>query len=90
MGSIRNLKKQVNYVLGDILDAAEINQELLESVTQEQVDAFSEEVYAAYDKLLADINKNNKVEDRKAHIKEVKKEFEEKAHAFVDKINSWK
>lgn len=90
MANIRTLKKQINYVLGDILDAAEVNQEMLEAVTQEKVDTFSEEVYAAYDKLLADINNNNKAENRKAHIKEVKKEFEAKAHSFVEEINSWK
>lgn len=90
MANIRTLKKQINYVLGDILDAAEVNQEMLESVTQEQVDTFSTEVFAVYDKLLEDINNNNKAENRKAHIKAVKKEFEEKAHSFVDEINSWK
>lgn len=88
MGSIRNLKKEINYVLGDILDAAEVNLEMLESVTQEQVDAFSNEVFTTYDKLITDINK--KVENRKTHIKSVRKEFEEKAHSFVEQINSWK
>lgn len=89
MGSIRNLKKEINHVLGDILDAAEVNLEMAEAVTQEQADAFSEEVYATYDKLISDIN-NKEVESRKTHIKAVKKEFEEKAHSFVEQINSWK
>lgn len=88
MASIRNLKKEINYVLGDILDAAEVNLEILETVTQEQVDTFSDEVFATYDKLLSEIN-NKKVENRKAHIKAVKKEFEEKAHAFVNQLNTW-
>ena len=90
MGSIRNLKKQVTNVLGDILDAADVSQELIESVTAEQIDTFNEEVYSVYDKLIADINNNNKVENRKAHIKAVKQEFEEKAHSFVEQINAWK
>lgn len=89
MGSIRNLKKEINHVLGDILDAAELNLEMAEAVTQEQADAFSEEVYATYDKLIGDIN-NKEVESRKAHIKSVKKEFEEKANSFVEQINAWK
>lgn len=89
MGSIRNLKKEITYVLGDILDVAEVNLEMAEAVTQEQADAFSEEVYAAYNKLIDDVN-NKKVENRKAHIKAVKKEFEEKANSFVEQINAWK
>lgn len=89
MGSIRNLKKEINHVLGDILDAAEVNLEMAEAVTQEQADAFSEEVYATYDKLIENIN-NKKVENRRAHIKAVKKEFEEKANSFVEQINTWK
>lgn len=88
MGSIRNLKKEINYVLGDILDAAEVNLEMQENITQEQVDALSNEVFSTYDKLITDINK--KVENRKAHIKAVRKEFDEKAHSFVEQINSWK
>jgi|GEM_PF-1340434 len=89
MGSIRNLKKEINHVLGDILDAAEVNLEMAEAVTQEQADAFSEEVYATYDKLIENVN-NKKVENRRAHIKAVKKEFEEKANSFVEQINTWK
>ena len=89
MGSIRNLKKEINHVLGDILDAAEVNLEMAEAVTQEQADAFSEEVYATYDKLIENLN-NRKVENRRAHIKAVKKEFEEKANSFVEQINTWK
>lgn len=88
MGSIRSLKKEINYVLGDILDAAEVNLEMQENITQEQVDALSNEVFSTYDKLITDINK--KVENRKAHIKAVRKEFDEKAHSFVEQINSWK
>lgn len=88
MGSIRSLKKEINYVLGDILDAAEVNLEMQEAVTQEQVDAFSDEVFTTYDKLITDINK--KVKNRKSHIQAVRKEFEEKAHSFVEQINSWK
>lgn len=88
MGSIRSLKKEINYVLGDILDAAEVNLEMQETVTQKQVDAFNKEVFTTYDKLIADIN-NKKVENRKAHIKAIRKEFEEKAHSFVEEINSW-
>lgn len=89
MGSIRNLKKEITHVLGDILDAAEVNLEMAEAVTKEQADAFNEEVYATYDKLIENVN-NKKVENRKAHIKAVKKEFEEKASSFVEQINAWK
>lgn len=88
MGSIRKLKKDINYVLGDVLDAAEVNLEMLETVTQEQLDAFNEEIFTTYDKLIADIN-NKKVADRRKHIKAVRKEFEEKVHSFVELINSW-
>lgn len=89
MASIRNLKKEINYVLGDIIDAAEVNLELLETVTQEQVDVFADKVFVTYDQLISRINEK-KVENRKAHIKEIKQDFETKAHSFVEEINSWK
>lgn len=89
MASIKNLKKEINYVLGDVLDAAELNFEMLEDVTLEQLDTLSDTIFATYDELISKIN-DKKVENRAAHLKAIRKEFNDKAHEFVNQINEWK
>lgn len=89
MASIRNLKKEINYVLGDVLDAAELSFEMLEDVTLEQLDTLSDTIFATYDELISKIN-DKKVENRAAHLKAIRKEFNDKAHEFVNQINEWK
>lgn len=89
MASIRNLKKEINYVLGDVLDAAELSFEMLEDVTLEQLDTLSDTIFATYDELISKIN-DKKVENRAAHLKAIRKEFDDKAHEFVNQINEWK
>lgn len=89
MASIKNLKKEINYVLGDVLDAAEVSFEFLEDVTLDQLDTLSESIFKTYDDLITKIN-DKKVENRAAHLKAVRKEFNDKAHEFVNQINEWK
>ncbi|WP_046745853.1 hypothetical protein [Kordia zhangzhouensis] len=87
MANKRDLKKDLNYVFGDIIDAA-----LLWQVANPQEDsAKSEEIIdesiQSFDELIAETNKRG-VENPKAHFKGIRQELETRATTLVTKINS--
>ena len=86
MASIKNLKKDINYVLGDIIEAVYITELATQKTNSEEGNAIIEEAIATFDELIAKIN-NRKVENRTSHLKEVSKELEVKAGALIQKIN---
>ncbi|AGC77215.1 hypothetical protein LX97_01524 [Nonlabens dokdonensis] len=86
MASIRDLKQDINYVLGDIIEAALITQaanpektEASEKVVDDSIDTF--------DELIARVN-DRKVENRKAHIKAVRADLETKGKALIERVNA--
>ncbi|PQJ78809.1 hypothetical protein [Polaribacter porphyrae] len=85
MASIKNLKKDINYVLGDVitytLDVATLKNEA------KKADPIVDEAIEAFDNLIARVNANN-VENKKAHYKAIHKDLEEKAKELVDKANA--
>ena len=87
MSNKRDLKKELNYVFGDIIDAALVwqiaNPEEDAAKSEEVID----EAIADFDELIAKVNARN-VADRKAHFRDIRKSFEAKATKLVEKINS--
>jgi ATP adenylyltransferase/5',5'''-P-1,P-4-tetraphosphate phosphorylase II len=85
MASIKNLKKDINYVLGDVIDYA------LESSILKQDPKKGEEIIdeaiEAFDALIAKVNAKE-VENKKTHYKAINAELELKSKALVDKINN--
>jgi len=82
MASVRNLKKNVNYVLGDII--SEViwignNSEVGEQIVQESI--------VAYDELITRINEKN-IENKKLHFSQINKDFKNIANQLVDKVNA--
>ncbi|ETN96942.1 hypothetical protein SAMN04487906_2113 [Zhouia amylolytica] len=86
MASIRDLKKDINYVLGDIIEAVYIWEIASNKPNSEEGDAIINEAVDSFDELITKIN-DKSVEDRKAHLKAVNKELEAKANSLVEKIN---
>ncbi len=86
MASKRLLKRDVNYVMGDIIEAAYINQLASPKQDPKKTEEIVEEAIAAFDELIAKINKKD-VENKKQHFKSIEKELETKANALVEKIN---
>lgn len=82
MASIKNLKKDINYVLGDVID------ECLSKLTNDtkKSEAIVDEAIAVFDDLMGKVNAKN-VENKKAHFKAISTELESKATALLDKIN---
>jgi hypothetical protein len=85
MSSIKNLKKDINYVLGDVIeyaiDVASLKNE------QQKGDEIIDEAIETFDALIASVN-TKKVENKKAHFKSINADLEAKAKGLVEKINT--
>ena len=87
MASKRELKRDINYVMGDIIEAAYLNQMANPKADEAKTNEIVDEAIATFDVLIAEVNKRD-VENPKQHFKAINKELENKANALVDKINA--
>lgn len=86
MANIRNLKKDINYVLGDIIEAVYIIEASNDKQGSKEGSAIIDGAITTFDELIAKVNEKG-VEDQKAHFKSVRNDLEKKARALVDKLN---
>ncbi|TQD38770.1 hypothetical protein [Haloflavibacter putidus] len=87
MASIRNLKRDVNNVMAEIIEAAYIHQLANPTQDKSKSNAIVEEAISVYDALLQEINAKN-VSERSKHYKEINQELEEKSLGLVEKLNA--
>ena len=83
MASIRNLKKDINYVLGDIIDAVYFTGKM----QTEEGKALVTEILNDFDTRIDKVA-DKTVENRGAHLKQVRRDFEQKAGALIEKLNA--
>ncbi|BCY27203.1 hypothetical protein [Flavobacterium okayamense] len=86
MASVKNLKKEINYVLGDLVDIVYVWEITNGGKPTEKTDEIVDSIYSTYDELLVKIN-NREVENKKAHFRQVRKDFEGFVNQVVEKIN---
>jgi len=86
MASIRDLKKDINYVLGDIIEAVYIHEYTNPKLDPKKSDAIIDEAIEIFDDLIAKVN-DKSVENRQAHLKAVNKELEDRGRALIEKLN---
>lgn len=86
MASIRDLKKDINYVLGDIIEAVYVWEVANKQSNSKAGSEIIDKAIAVFDDLMAKVNKRD-VDNRKAHLTAVKAELEEKATALVEDLN---
>jgi ATP adenylyltransferase/5',5'''-P-1,P-4-tetraphosphate phosphorylase II len=86
MANVRNLKKDINFVLGDIIEAVYICEMTGAGKPSEASNAIIEEAISSFDALITKVNAKN-VENKKTHFKQINKELEETANQLVAKIN---
>ncbi|AUC83928.1 hypothetical protein CW731_00880 [Polaribacter sp. ALD11] len=84
MASIKNLKKDINYTLGDIIGY--VSEKVDVKGDNKEVEAIIDETINTFDALIAKINKKG-VENKKAHYRAVSADLEVKANELVAKIN---
>ena len=89
MANVRNLKKDINYVLGDIIEAVYVWEYTNTDKDTKNSEAIIDEAIETFDDLIVKVN-DKSVEDKKAHFKAINNELEEKGRALIDKINKLK
>ncbi len=87
MASIKNLKKDLNFVFGDIIEAVHLWEFANNKSNSKEGGAIIDSAIADFDALIVKVN-DRKVENRKKHLKGVTVELEEKATALVERLNS--
>ncbi|CAM1344914.1 hypothetical protein [Tenacibaculum amylolyticum] len=87
MASVKNLKKDINYTLGDII--TECNAWELENpdgdATKSQ--AIVDEAIATFDELIAKVHTKGAA-SKKAHFKAINVELETRAKGLIEKLNA--
>lgn len=86
MANVRDLKKDINYVLGDIIEAVYVWEYANTDKDTKKSEAIIDEAIETFDELIAKVNAKN-VENYKSHFKAINKELEAKGKALIEKIN---
>lgn len=86
MGNVRDLKKDINYVLGDIIEAVYVWEHTNPSKGTKESEAIIDEAIETFDALIVKVNER-KVENKKAHFKAINADLETKGRALIEKIN---
>jgi GTPase len=87
MSNVKNLKKDINYVLGDIIEAVYLWEMSTTGKPTDASNALIDEAINTFDTLITKVNAK-KVENKKAHFKQIHTELEEAATQLVGKINN--
>ena len=85
MANKRDLKKDINYVLGDIIEVVYIWEYANTDKDTKKSEAIIDEAIETFDDLIARVN-NRSIENKKAHFNAIGKELEEKASGLLAKI----
>ncbi len=87
MASVRNLKKDINYVLGDIIEAVYLFEMATTGKPSAESNAVIDEAITAFDVLIAKVHAV-KGDNKKAAFKQINADLEETANQLVAKINA--
>ena len=86
MASIKNLKKDINYVLGDIIEECYAWELLNPKAATDASEAIIEEAIEAFDTLIDMMHAKN-VDNKKRHFREVENSLEATANNLIEKVN---
>ncbi|GAA0871996.1 hypothetical protein GCM10009117_11430 [Gangjinia marincola] len=87
MANKRELKKELNDVFANIIEAAYLQEDYGKNADNAKVEEIVDECIDAFDALIARINKRD-VEDSKKHYKDIRNDFQSNAQRLVEKVNS--
>ena len=86
MANKRDLKKDINYVLGDIIEAVYVWELSNPGKDVKKSEAIIDEAIEVFDELINKVN-DRTAEDKKKHFKAINQELEKKGRALIEKIN---
>ena len=87
MANVRNLKKDINYVLGDIIEAVYVWELTNPEKENKKAEGIIDEAISVFDELIVLVNQKN-VENKQKHFKDINTQLEEKGRKLIDKINA--
>ncbi len=87
MSSVKNLKKDINSVYGELIEAVYLRELLKPKGSKDNTEEIVNQVITSFDSLIEKLNQKN-VENKKAHFKSVAKEFKVSAEELVKSINA--
>lgn len=87
MAKVRDLKKDINYVLGDIIEAVYIWELTNPKKDNKDAEAIIDDAIATFDGLIGKVNER-KVENKKQHFSGINKELEENGRKLIERINA--
>jgi hypothetical protein len=87
MANVKNLKKDINFVLGDIIEAVYLFEMSTTGKPTAETNALIDEAIASFDDLITKVNAK-KVENKKAHFKQINQDLEQAANQLIVKINA--
>ncbi|GGX10129.1 hypothetical protein [Aquimarina muelleri] len=87
MANKRDLKKDINYVLGDIIEAVYLWELENPEKDNKSGEAIIDEAITSFDGFMARANER-KLENANKHFKTLREDLEAKANDLVKKVNS--
>ena len=87
MASVRDLKKDINNVLGDIIEAVYIVDAANNQQDSKEGAKVIDEAIETFDDLIEKVN-DRSVDNRKKHLNKVRQELEKKAEGLAEKVNA--
>ena len=87
MASVRILKRDINYVLGDIIEAVYIWELTNPEKDNKKAEAIIDDAILVFDELIVKVN-DKKVANKKQHFKAINQELEDRGRKLIDKINA--
>lgn len=86
MASVKNLKKDINFVLGDIIEAVYVWEMVNNKQNSKESNKIIDEAINTFDELIEKVN-DKSVTDRKVHFKAINQELEAKGLKLIEKVN---
>jgi len=85
MASIKNLKKEINNVLSEIIEDCYVCQLSGDDKAATKAEKIIDEAISTFDELIAKLHEKG-VENQKEHLKSLRKSFNKKSEALVAKV----
>lgn len=86
MANIRDLKKDINFVLGDIIEAVYVWEALNPETDTNKSEAIIDDAIDTFDVLIAKVN-DRQADSKSKQLKQVRIDLEKEASGLVDRIN---
>ena len=89
MASVKNLKKDINFVLGDVIEECYTWELLNPEADTKKSTALVDETIAAFDTLIGKLHTKD-IDNKKSHFKSIQSDLESVAQKLLIKVNKLK